>query len=229
MISLINLLLAACNATSGGIVHHATAMISGVAMAGSESVTELLTASSNGIAPAHERLVALIYDELRRLARNYLRRERPDHSLQATALVHEAYMRLAGQDQAAWRNREHFLGVAAQMMRRVLVDHARGRGRAKRGADRRKISLSGLDRLAATAAVDFSALDAALTALEALDAQKGRVVELRYFGGLSIQETARVLKISTSTVERDWRFARAFLQQELEAGPEHPARLSSRI
>jgi RNA polymerase sigma-70 factor (ECF subfamily) len=217
VISLINLLLAACNATTGGIVHHATAMISGVAMAGGESVTELLTASSNGITPAHERLVALIYDELRRLARNYLRRERPDHSLQATALVHEAYVRLAGQDQAAWRNREHFLGVAAQMMRRVLVDHARGRGRAKRGADRRKISLSGLDRLAATAAVDFSALDAALTALEALDAQKGRVVELRYFGGLSIQETARVLKISTSTVERDWRFARAFLQQELEA------------
>ena len=203
-------------------------MIFGVAMAGSESVTQLLIASSNGIAPAHERLVALIYDELRRLARNYLRRERPDHSLQATALVHEAYVRLVGQDQVAWRNREHFLGVAAQMMRRVLVDHARGRGRAKRGADRRKISLSGLDQMAAAAAVDFSALDAALTALEALDPQKGRVVELRYFGGLSIQETARVLKVSTSTVERDWRFARAFLQQELEAGPDAPARLSSR-
>jgi RNA polymerase sigma-70 factor (ECF subfamily) len=203
-------------------------MIFGVAMAGSESVTELLLASSHGIAPAHERLVALIYDELRRLARNYLRRERPDHSLQATALVHEAYVRLVGQDQVAWRNREHFLGVAAQMMRRVLVDHARGRGRVKRGADRRRISLSGLDQMAAAAAVDFSALDAALTALEALDSQKGRVVELRYFGGLSIQETARVLKVSTSTVERDWRFARAFLQQELEAGPAAPARLSSR-
>jgi RNA polymerase sigma-70 factor, ECF subfamily len=118
--------------------------------------------------------------------------------------------------------------VAAQMMRRVLVDYARGRGRAKRGADGPKISLSGLDRMQATAAVDFSALDDALTALETLDAQKGRVVELRYFGGLSIQETARVLKISTATVERDWRFARAFLQHELEAGPDDPARLSSR-
>jgi RNA polymerase sigma-70 factor (ECF subfamily) len=203
-------------------------MICGVAMAGSESVTQLLIASSNGIAPAHERLVALIYDELRRLARNYLRRERPDHSLQATALVHEAYVRLVGQDQVAWRNREHFLGVAAQMMRRVLVDHARGRGRAKRGADRHKISLSGLDRMASSAALDFSALDDALTALETLDVQKARIVELRYFGGLSIQETARVLKISTATVEREWRFARAFLQKELAAGPDDANRLSSR-
>jgi RNA polymerase sigma-70 factor (ECF subfamily) len=203
-------------------------MIFGVAMAASESVTELLIASSTGITPAHERLVALIYDELRRLARNYLRRERPDHSLQATALVHEAYVRLVGQDRVAWRNREHFLGVAAQMMRRVLVDHARGRGRAKRGADRHKISLSGLDRVASSAALDFSALDDALSALETLDVQKARIVELRYFGGLSIQETARVLKISTATVEREWRFARAFLQKELAAGPAPATGLSSR-
>jgi RNA polymerase sigma-70 factor, ECF subfamily len=183
------------------------------------NLSELLAASSSGDASARDQLVSLVYEELRGLAQNYLRRERLDHTLQATALVHEAYLRLIGQTQVPWRNREHFLGVAAQMMRRVLVDYARGRGRAKRGADRRKISLSGLERWKAAAEVDFSALDDALMALETLDAQKGRVVELRYFGGLSIQETARVLMVSTATVEREWRFARAFLQRELAVNP----------
>ncbi len=182
-----------------------------------ENTAALLSASSSGNLPAREQLLTLVYDELRRLAHYQLRRERPDHTLQATALVHEAYLRLIGQSRVSWRNREHFLGVAAQMMRRVLVDYARGRGRAKRGADLRRISLSGLEHMAATAAVDFSVLDDALTALETLDARKGRIVELRYFGGLSIEETARVLEISTATVEREWRFVRAFLQRELAA------------
>jgi len=159
----------------------------------------------------------MVYAELRRLARNYLRRERSDHTLQPTALVHEAYLRLIGQSQAEWRNREHLLGVAAQMMRRVLVDHARGRGRMKRGAGKQRVSISGIESVQANASVDFSALDDALTALESLDRQKGRVVELRYFAGLSIEETARTLQVSTSKVERDWRFARAFLHRELAA------------
>jgi RNA polymerase sigma-70 factor (ECF subfamily) len=176
---------------------------------------DLLNASSAGDAPAHERLVGLVYDELRRIAGNHLRRERPGHSLQPTALVHEAYLRLLGQERVEWQGREHFLGVAAQMMRRVLVDHARRRGRVKRGGAPPKISLSEAERLNPAAMVDFSALDEALTALGSLDAQKSRVVELRYFGGLSIEETARVLQVSTATVERDWRFARAFLHREL--------------
>lgn len=186
-------------------------------MIGENNVNELLDASSDGDLKAHEQLVSTVYAELRRLARNYLRRERADHTLQPTALVHEAYLRLLGQTQVEWRNREHFLGVAAQMMRRVLVDHARGRGRMKRGADRQMVSLSGIESMRTNAAVDFSALDDALKALESLDEQKGRVVELRYFAGLSIEETARALQVSTATVERDWRFARAFLHRELAA------------
>jgi RNA polymerase sigma-70 factor, ECF subfamily len=180
-----------------------------------ENVPQLLMESVNGSPPAQEQLVGLVYDELRRLARNYLRRERPDHTLQATALVHEAYLRLVGQHQVSWQNREHLLGVAAQMMRRVLVDHARSRGREKRGADRRRISLTGLEDLQAQPLVDIEALDSALTALEILDARKVRVVELRYFGSLSVPETARLLRVSIATVEREWRFARAFLQNEL--------------
>jgi RNA polymerase sigma-70 factor (ECF subfamily) len=180
-------------------------------------VAEILGASSAGDLKAREQLVSMVYGELRRLAGNYLRRERSDHTLQPTALVHEAYLRLVGQSQIQWRNREHFLGVAAQMMRRVLVDHARGRGRMKRGADKQMVSLSGIESMRSNATVDFSALDDALKALESLDQQKGRVVELRYFAGLSIEETARVLQVSTSTVERDWRFARAFLHRELAA------------
>jgi RNA polymerase sigma-70 factor (ECF subfamily) len=211
--------LASCNATFLDVLHHSAGIISSGMNAAPENLPELLAASSSGDASARDQLVSLVYNELRRLAQNYLRRERLDHTLQATALVHEAYLRLIGQTQVPWRNREHFLGVAAQMMRRVLVDHSRGRGRAKRGADRRKISMSGLERLPAADQVDFSALDDALKALETLDVQKGRVVELRYFGGLSIQETARVLNISTATVERDWRFARAFLQNELATNP----------
>ncbi|HLJ46079.1 MAG TPA: sigma-70 family RNA polymerase sigma factor [Bryobacteraceae bacterium] len=174
-----------------------------------------MSASSAGDIPSREQLLALVYDELRRIAANHLRAERPGHTLQPTALVHEAYLRLIGQAQVDWQGREHFLGIAAQMMRRVLIDHARGRGRLKRGAGAPRISLSEADRLATTATVDFELLDDALNALEALDAHKSRVVELRYFGGLSIAETARVLQVSTATVERDWRFARAFLHREL--------------
>jgi RNA polymerase sigma-70 factor, ECF subfamily len=180
-----------------------------------ENTIALLNASSAGDAPSHQRLMALVYDELRRIAANHLRRERPGHTLQPTALVHEAYLRLVGQTRVEWQGREHFLGVAAQMMRRVLVDHARRRGRIKRGAAPPRISLSEADRLNISATVDFAALDDALTALESLDAHKSRVVELRYFGGLSIEETARILGVSTATVERDWRFAKAFLHREL--------------
>lgn len=181
----------------------------------SESTLALLDASASGDESAQERLVALVYDEMRRIAANHLRRERPDHTLQPTALVHEAYLRLVGQTRVEWQGREHFLGVAAQTIRRVLVDHARKRARLKRGATPQRISLSEADRLSGSSTVDFSALDDALTALEALDPQKGRVVALRYFGGLGISETARLLSISTATVERDWRFAKAFLQREL--------------
>ena len=180
-----------------------------------KATTAFLDAASNGDASAHERLVALVYEEMRRLAASYLRAEHPGHTLQPTALVHEAYLRLIGQTQVEWQSREHFLGVAAQMMRRVLIDHARGRARVKRGAALPRISLSEAERVNAAACVDFGALDDALTALESLDAQKSRVVELRYFGGLSIEETARIMKISTATVERNWRFAKAFLQREL--------------
>jgi len=167
--------------------------------------------------PSGDELIVNVYNELRRLASAYLRRERADHTLQPTALVHEAYMRLTAQKGMEWRNREHFLGIAAAMMRRVLVDHARGHRRDKRGGGL-KLSLADADGYAEGEVQDLVALDDGLRKLARKHPQKSRVVELRFFGGLSIEETARVLKVSDSTIERDWKFARAWLAREIDPG-----------
>jgi RNA polymerase sigma factor (TIGR02999 family) len=156
-----------------------------------------------------------VYEELRRLAAYHLTRERPDHSLQATALVHEAYLRLAAQDNSQWSDRTQFVAVASQMMRRVLVDHARARCREKRGGGLEKLSLSEAAELAAGRDVEVLDLDGALERLADVDPRKAKLVELRYFGGLTIEEAAAVLGTSVATAERDWKFSRAFLIREL--------------
>jgi RNA polymerase sigma factor (TIGR02999 family) len=187
----------------------------GVETPAPHDVTALLESWSNGDPDALQRLMPLVYDELHRLARNYLRRERPDHTLQSTALVHEAYIRMVNQKTVNWQNRAHFFGVAAQSIRHILVDHARGYQTAKRGASARKMALD--DAVAITEArdIDLIALDDALNGLSAVDPQQGRIVELRFFGGLSIEETADVLKISPATVKRDWVMAKAWLFRNL--------------
>ncbi len=182
----------------------------------SESVTQLLIEISNGDREAVDLLLPVIYDELRKLAANYLRRERPDHTLQPTALVHEAYLRLVDQTRVTWQNRAHFFGIAAQIMRRLLVDHARRHNAEKRGQDFQKLSLDeNIDR-AVERSTELIALDDALKALAAFDPQKARVVELRYFGGLSVEETADVLGVTATTVKRHWRFAKAWLHGEMQ-------------
>ena len=182
----------------------------------SENVTQLLIDLSNGDRNAVDILLPVIYDELRKLAANYLRRERPDHTLQPTALVHEAYLRLVDQTRVNWQNRAHFFGVAAQIMRRLLVDHARRHHAEKRGQNFQKISLDeNVDR-AVERSTWMIALDDALKALADLDEQKARVVELRYFGGLSIEETAGVMGVTPTTIKRHWRFAKAWLHGAME-------------
>jgi RNA polymerase sigma-70 factor (ECF subfamily) len=176
-----------------------------------KEITQLLADLTGGDKEALDKLLPLVYDELRRLADRYLRRERDDHTLQATALVHEAYLRLVDQKEVRWQNRAHFFGVAAQMMRRILVDHARALQTTKRGSGGLKLALDDVVELADEQATDMVALDEALTALEAFDPQKSRIVELRFFGGLSIEETAEVMGISTATVIRQWRMAKAWL------------------
>ena len=178
-------------------------------------VTALLESWSNGDPDALQRLMPLVYDELHRLARNYLRRERPDHTLQSTALVHEAYMRMVNQKTVQWQNRAHFFGVAAQSIRHILVDHARRYQTAKRGSGAHKLALDEAAGVTERADIDLIALDDALNGLSAVDPQQGRIVELRFFGGLSIEETAAVLKISPATVKRDWIMAKAWLYQNL--------------
>ncbi len=153
----------------------------------------------------------LVYDELRRVAQHYLRRERSDHTLQSTALVHEAYLRLAGQSHPQWQNRAHFFGIAAHLMRQILVEHARGRGAAKRGGNALRLELTESLATARQTDVDVIALDSALQQLSELDAQQGRIVELRFFAGLSIEDTSEVLGVSPATVKRDWVTARAWL------------------
>jgi RNA polymerase sigma factor (TIGR02999 family) len=189
-------------------------------------VTEILTGLEDGrldAAPAAEELMAVVYDELRGLARGYLRRERSDHTLQPTALVHEAYLRLADQDRVSWRGRSHFFAVGAQMMRRLLVDHARSRRRVKRGGDWQRVTLArggaplsghGLDR------DQLLALDQALEKLAGLDRRQARIVELRFFAGLDVAEVAAVLGVSKRTVEGHWTHARAWLKRELAEGLE---------
>jgi RNA polymerase sigma-70 factor, ECF subfamily len=157
----------------------------------------------------------LVYDELRRLARHYLRQERSDHTLQSTALVHEAYLRLAGGNAPQWQNRAHFFGVAAHLMRQILVEHARGRDAAKRGGSTVKLTLDDAVALPQQNDVDVVALDKALNELSELDAQQSRIVELRFFGGLTIEDTSEVLRISPATVKRDWVTARAWLYRAM--------------
>ncbi|HTQ54950.1 MAG TPA: sigma-70 family RNA polymerase sigma factor [Bryobacteraceae bacterium] len=177
--------------------------------------TRLLQSWSKGNTRALDRLIPLVYDELHSLAAQYLRRERPGHTLQPTALVNEAYLRLVDQRDVQWQSRAHFMGVAARMMRRILVDHARRRGRVKRGSGKQVVSLDEALTLTDEKVGGLIALDEALTALSAFDARKGRVVELRYFGGLSNDEMAEVLQVSTMTVMRDWKLAKAWLYQQV--------------
>jgi RNA polymerase sigma factor (TIGR02999 family) len=178
-------------------------------------VTNLLIQLKNGNRDAQSRLIPLVYAELRRLAAVYMRRERSGHTLQATALVHEAYLRLAGQDGISWQNRAHFFGVAANIMRRILVDHARAKQAKKRGGLDQKVSFDEAVLVQPEAPQQFLALDEALERLAKRDPRESRIVELRFFGGLSDEETAEVLGISVRTVKRDWKVARAWLYQQL--------------
>jgi RNA polymerase sigma factor (TIGR02999 family) len=181
-----------------------------------EGVTQLLIDWGRGDQAALDKLMPLVYAELRRLAGNYLRRERAGHTLQPTALVNEAYMRLVDQRSARWQNRAQFFGVAAQLMRRILVDHARLHQAQKRGGtEQRRMSLADVDRMSAGPDLDLLALNEALDELEVLDPQQSRIVELKFFGGLSIEETSEVLNIGHATVERDWKMARAWLRNKL--------------
>jgi RNA polymerase sigma factor (TIGR02999 family) len=181
-------------------------------------VTLLLAGVRGRDKDAMERLVPLVYDELRRLAAGYLRHERPSHTLQPTALVHEAFLRLVDQDQAGWQNRAHFIGIAARMMRRLLVDYARRRSAAKRSlATGLPVDLSSQGCESADPE-RILAVDEVLGRLAELDPQQERIVELRYFGGLSVEETAEALQISPRTVKRDWAMAKAWLKQQLAAG-----------
>lgn len=184
-------------------------------MTESSQITELLIAWSNGEAEALESLLPLIERELHDMAHRYMRRENAGHLLQTTALINEAYLRLVNQRHVRWQNRAHFFGIAAQMMRRVLLNHARDQQRDRRGGKKILVSLSEADALALEQSVDLLALDEVLNRLEAQDQRKSRVVELRYFGGLSVEETAEVLSVSPITVMRDWNLAKAWLAREL--------------
>ena len=181
-----------------------------------DAVTDLLRAWSDGDDGALERLMPIVEAELRRLARGYMGRERRGHTLQATALVNEAFLRLTDARRLRWQDRAHFLGISARLMRRVLVDHARSRGYQKRGGGAQQVTLDEALVVSPEPAVDLVALDRALEALAATDVRKSRVIELRFFGGLSVEETAEVLHVSADTVKRDWRLAKLWLLRELE-------------
>lgn len=180
-----------------------------------QDVTRILEAWSGGDREALDRLIPLVYDELRRLAGRYLRRERSDHTLSPTALVNEAYMRLVTQSDVRWQNRAHFFGVAAQLMRRILVDHARGHLASKRGGGTRRLSLEDVDSKFERPDLDLIALDDALHELAALDPQQSHIVELRFFGGLTIDETSEVVGVSPMTVKREWALAKAWLLRQV--------------
>jgi RNA polymerase sigma-70 factor, ECF subfamily len=186
-------------------------------MHSSAVVTELLLDCDRDNPQARDQILPLVYDELRRLARAYLGRERRDHTLQATALVHEAYLRLIDQRQVDWKNRAQFVGVAAVMMRRILVNHARGRAADKRGGEAERVTLS-LVHIGEAPSVDLIALHEALDTLAAIDARKSRIVELKFFGGLTTAEMAEVMELSPATIEREWSFSRAWLYDVLAGG-----------
>lgn len=180
-------------------------------------ITQLLTRWGNGDQTALDQLMPMVYSELRRLASNYLRRERREHTLQPTALVNEAYLKLIDQKTAKWQNRAQFYGIAAQVMRRILVDHARQKHAEKRGgSDQERLSITSAQGLSTKPDLDVLALHEALEELATIDPQQERIVELKFFGGLSIEETAEVLGIGHATVERDWKMARAWLRRKLE-------------
>jgi RNA polymerase sigma-70 factor, ECF subfamily len=180
-----------------------------------EQVTQLLAQLTGGNRAVVDELLPLVYRELKRMAGGQLKGERPGHTLQATALVHEAYMKLVDQREVTWQNRAHFFGVAAQVMRRVLLDYAKSKHRLKRGGDVHRTSLDEALVVAEDRASDLVMIDEALTELEQLDARQGKVVELRFFGGLSVEETAEAMGISTATVKREWAMAKAWLYRRL--------------
>ena len=185
-----------------------------------QNITQLLAEWREGNQSALNELYPLVYDELHRLARRYMSRERKGHTLQTTALINEAYVRLVGQQNVVWANRSHFFAISAQIMRRILIDHARRHAYAKRGGGAQRVSIDealGVEELGP----NFVALDDALSALEAVDGRGCRIVEMRFFGGLSVEETAEALQVSARTVMRDWRLAKAWLARELRASGRH--------
>jgi RNA polymerase sigma factor (TIGR02999 family) len=181
------------------------------------AVTQLLVAWSNGDERAFEALAPLVYQELHRLAKGYMKKERPDHTLQTTALIHEAWMRLVDARSLDWKNRAHFFAISARLMRRILVDHARARNVVKRGGEAQRVPVEDAALFGPERTPDLVALDDALQALAAFDPRKSEVIELRFFGGLSVEETAQVLGVSADTVLRDWRLARSWLLKELSS------------
>jgi RNA polymerase sigma-70 factor (ECF subfamily) len=180
-----------------------------------QDVTLLLHSLNRGDSAAEGKLIPVIYDELRRLAAHYMRQERPDHTLQATALVHEAFLRLTRQKDVNWQGKAHFFAVAAKLMRQILIDHARGRLREKRGSGGQKLPLDEGLLLTEARSAELVAVDAALDRLAKLDPRQARIVELRFFGGLSVEETAKVIDVSPKTVKRDWSVAKAWLYEDL--------------
>ena len=186
------------------------------------AVTDWLLELGRGDKAGLDQMLPVLYDELHRLAEAYLRREDPGHTLQPTALVHEAYLRLIDQRRVDWRNRAQFLGVAAGIMRRILVDHARGRAARKRGGGAEAVSLSLVEAPSGRPEVELIALEQALEQLTARDPRKAQVVELKFFGGLSAREIAEVMGISDATVEREWTFAKAWLYKAIEGAPREP-------
>lgn len=184
-----------------------------------KEITRLLIAWSDGDQAALEDLTPLVYEELHRLAHHFMSRERSDHTLQTTALVNEAYVRLIDWKNVRWQNRAHFFAVSAQLMRRILVDFARSRGYQKRGGGTLQLTLADANHVSDEKGTDMVALDVALNSLAELDPRQSKVVELRFFGGLSIDEVAEVLKVSEGTVRRDWRLARAWLRREMTQRP----------
>lgn len=179
-----------------------------------KDLTQLLLACGKGDRAALDQLVPLIYEELRKLASKYMKRERAEHTLQTSALINEAYLRLIDRP-VSWQNRAHFFGIAARLMRQILVDHARARQSSKRGGSQPKVALSEALDIKQDLSADIIALHDALTGLAAFDPQQGRIIELRFFGGLTIEETAEVLGVSHTTVEKDWHMARAWLRKEM--------------
>ena len=186
-----------------------------------DGVTQLLINWRNGDKAALDQLTPLVYEELRRLARGFMGKERPNHTLQTSALINEAFLKLVDQDETNWQNRAHFFAVAAQIMRHILVDHARSYGYEKRGAGAQRVELDDAKVFSEERAGELVALDEALTDLATVDPRKSRIVELRFFGGLNIDETAEVMELSPTTVQREWRAAKAWLQRFIKG--ENPA------